>query len=122
MTDAKVLDPSHPIIELVWSGRVGPEDVDRINQKLSECLQEIGNKPFDHLVDSTQIITISPDGQKAIVEHQKWLLEKGMKRAAVITPNAVINSALDMIRSRSEHEHEYKFSSREEALQFLKNS
>lgn len=117
---AKVLDPSHPIIELVWSERISADDVDQANKKLEECIKAIGGRPFDLLVDMSKLISVLPEAQRKIVEHQKWLLSNGMKRAAVVSPNAVVSAALDALRKRPNHVHEYKFSTREQALAFLK--
>jgi len=118
--NAKILDPHHPIIELVWAERVTGDDVDEADKKLDECIKAIGGRPFDLLVDMSKLVAFLPEAQRKLVEHQKWLLSKGMQRAAVVSPNAVVSTALDIIRKRSDHVHEYKFSTREEALAFLK--
>lgn len=39
MWSVSILDPHHPVLELVWSGRVEPEEVAQANEKLSECIK-----------------------------------------------------------------------------------
>src|SRR5690606_484202 len=72
------------------------------------------------LVDTSELKSFPPETQRLIVEQQKWVLSQGMRRSAVVTPGAVVNTALDMTRRQSGHTEEYKFSTREEALAFLK--
>lgn len=122
MWSAQVLDPKHPIIELVWAGRVDADEVPEANAKIAECIQAIGKRPFEMLVDTSKLISFTPAAQRLIVEQQKWVLSEGLKRSAVVTPNAVVNTALDITRRKSGHSEEYKFSTREEALAFLKGS
>lgn len=122
MWRVSILDPNHPIIELVWSGRVEPEEVGQANEKLAECFRVIGKKPFDMLVDTSGLITFPAETQRLIVEQQKWVLSMGLRRAAVVVPNSAVKMALDMTRAKSGHTEEYKFPSREEALAFLKSS
>lgn len=120
MWSVRILDPEHALLELVWSGKVQPEEVPQANEKLAECIEAIGGRPWDLLVDTSKLISFPPETQRLIVEQQKWVLSQGMRRSAVVTPGAVVNAALDMTRRKSGHTEEYKFSSREEALAFLK--
>lgn len=120
MWSVSILDPHHPVLELVWSGRVEPEEVAQANEKLAECIKAIGGRPWDLLVDTSKLITFPPDTLSLIVEQQKWVLSQGMRRSAVVTPSQVVNVTLDITRRKSGHDQEYKFNTREEALAFLK--
>lgn len=120
MWSARVLDRHHPIVELVWAGKVEGHEIPEANQELEKCIKTLGGRPFDMLVDTSKLIAFTPEARKGIVEQQKWVLSLGLRRSAVVTPNAVVNMALDMTRRESGHTEEYKFSTREEALAFLK--
>ncbi len=122
MWSINILDRDHPIIELVWSGRVEPDEVGQANEKLAECIRIIGNKPFDMLVDTSGLIAFPAETQRLIVEQQKWVLSMGLRRAAVVVPNNAVKTALDMTRAKSGHTEEFKFHTREDALAFLKSS
>lgn len=122
MWSVAIIDRDHPIIELVWAGKVQPEEVPQANEKIAECIRELGRRPFDMLVDTSKLISFPPETQRLIVEQQKWVISEGLGKAAVVTPNAVINIALDATRKKSGHTEEYKFPTREEALAFLKGS
>lgn len=117
---ARVLDPHHPIVELVWAGKVEAHEVPEANKELEKCFKSLGGRPFDMLVDTSKLIAFTPEAQRAIVEQQKWVISLGLRRSAVVTPNNVVNMALDMTRRKSGLTEEYKFSTREEALAFLK--
>lgn len=121
MWSVSILDRNHPIIELVWSGRVEASEVGQANEKLADCFRTLGGRPFDMLVDTSKLISFPADTQRLIVEQQKWVLSKGLRRSAVVIPNNVVKSALDMTRQKSGHTEEFKFVSREEALAFLKS-
>ena len=68
MWSINILDHDHPIIELVWSGRVEPDEVGQANEKLAECIRIIGNKPFDMLVDTSGLIAFPAETQRLIVD------------------------------------------------------
>lgn len=120
MWQVSIIDSEQPIIELVWSGKVEPHEVPEANKQIEQCLRSLGNRPFDMLVDTSKLISFPPETQRQIVEQQKWVLSKGLRRSAVVTPNTVVNMALDVTRKKSGHTEEFKFGSREEALAFLK--
>lgn len=120
MWSVSILDRDRPIIELVWSGRVEASEFEEANKKIAECIQEVGANGFDMLVDTSKLVTFSPEAQRLVVEQQKWVISQGLRRSAVVTPGAVVNIALDMIRQKSGHAEEYKFPTREDALAFLK--
>lgn len=122
MWSVSIIDRDHPIIELVWSGKVQPEEVPQANEKIAECIRALGGRPFDMLVDTSKLISFPPETQRLIVEQQKWVLKQGLGKSAVVTPNAVVNMALDATRRKSGHDEEYKFPTREEALAFLKEA
>lgn len=46
MWSVRILDPEHPLLELVWAGRVQPEEVPQANEKLAECIEAIGGRPW----------------------------------------------------------------------------
>lgn len=121
MWSVSILDHNHPIIELVWSGRVEVDEVGQANEKLAECIRAVGKKPFDMLVDTSQLITFPPETQRLIVEQQKWVISMGLRKAAVVVPNNAVKTVLDMTRAKSGHTEEFKFASREEALAFLRS-
>lgn len=120
MWQVSIIDREQPIIELVWAGKVEPHEVPEANEQIEQCLRTLGGVPFDMLVDTTKLISFPPETQQLIVEQQKWVISKGLRRSAVVTPSAVVNVALDMTRKKSGHTEEFKFGSREEALAFLK--
>jgi len=122
MWSVSIIDREQPIIELVWAGKVQPEEVPQANVKIAECIRELGNRPFDMLVDTSKLISFPAETQRLIVEQQKWVLSEGMRKSAVVTPNEVVNITLDVTRRKSGHSEEYKFRTREEAMAFLKSS
>ena len=42
-----------PIIELIWSGKVEADEFEEANNKIEECVKEVGTNGFDMLVDTT---------------------------------------------------------------------
>ncbi|MBO8140927.1 MAG: STAS/SEC14 domain-containing protein [Firmicutes bacterium] len=120
MWSVRILDRDHPIIELVWSGKVEPSEFEAANKKIAECIKEVWANGFDMLVDTSNLVSFGPEAQRLVVEQQKWVISQGLRRSAVVTPGAVVNITLDMIRSKSGHSEEYKFPTREQALAFLK--
>ena len=65
------------------------------------------------------IIAFPKETQEKVVEHQKWLLKNGMKRAAVVNNSATAKMQLERTAKESEHKNAFHFSSFEEALKFL---
>lgn len=119
MWSVSMIDPKRRLLELVWAGRVEPEEVPQANEKLAEYIRTFNGQPWDLLVDTSKLVTFPPETLKLIVEQQKWVLSQGMRRSAVVTPSQVVNVTLDITRRKSGHEEEYKFSTREGALAFL---
>jgi len=119
MWSVDVLDPRRRIIKIVWSGLLKAEEIKAANAKLDVCIRQRGKQPFDVLVDMREAPVFPPEAQAELVEHQRWLLEEGMQRAAVLTNGAIAEMQLDRTRRQSGHEKEFKFRSPEEALAFL---
>jgi hypothetical protein len=104
----------------VWSGLLKAEEIKAANAKLDACIRQLDKQPFDVLVDMREAPVFPPEAQAELVEHQRWLLEEGMQRAAaVVTNGAIAQMQLDRTRRQSGHEKEFKFRSPEEALAFL---
>ncbi|MFO7247029.1 MAG: STAS/SEC14 domain-containing protein [Thermaerobacter sp.] len=121
MYKVQLLDPERRIIELVWSGKVQPEEVEEVNQKFLEIIKSFDGKPFDALVDLSTLISFPPETQRGIAEQQKMALEKGLRRSAVVVPSGAVRAGLNTISNKSGLQTEFHFASRQEALAFLQS-
>ncbi|GEM_PF-1204111 len=121
MWSAQIIDPKRRIIELVWAGKIQPDEVPQANAQLVELIDQFKGAPFDVLVDMSKFISFPPATQHLIAEQQRLVIEKGMRRSAVVVPSDVVKSGLQMIASKSGHGTEYHFATREEALAFLQS-
>ncbi|MDL4841001.1 SpoIIAA family protein [Aquibacillus rhizosphaerae] len=119
MHDVKVIEKSKNIFGLSWIGNVTPDDVQQVNKKLADIFRSSHTKTFDLIVDMNEITVLLPETQKEIVAHQEWLLESGMKRAAVVVSSALAKLQLKRTAKESSNGNEFHFSTYEEALEFL---
>lgn len=117
----RLLDTKHNIIEIVWTQNAQPNDFDRITNEIKELSKSL-NGEFDVIVDNSNVKAFLPESQAKLVEHQKALLELGMKRAAVVVSSAVSKLQLSRSARQSEHSTESHFNTYEEALAFLKGN
>lgn len=122
MWSVELIDPSKRIVELVWAGKIMPEEVEQANEKLVAIIDQFGGQPFDALVNMSDFISFPASTQRLIAEQQKLVIEKGMRRSAVVVPSSVVKAGLNMIAKKSGHDNEYHFENREEALAFLQAS
>lgn len=121
MWSVQLIDPARRIVELVWAGKIEPEEVPQANARLAEIIDGFNGQPFDALVDMSKFISFPASTQHLIVEQQKMVIEKGMRRSAVVVPSSVVKAGLNMLANRSGHATEYHFATREEALAFLQS-
>ncbi|PSL40838.1 SpoIIAA-like protein [Salsuginibacillus halophilus] len=121
MWDAGVWDKENNILSIKWSGRVTPDEVAAANEKLQQILQDLAPKSFDVVVEMENLMAFSPETQEAIVEHQRWLLEEGMRYAAVVVDKATAKMQLKRTAKESGHSNEFHFDTIDEAIEFLKN-
>lgn len=121
MWRVELIDSKKRIIELVWEGKIQPEEVPQANERLLELIDQFNGQPFDVLVDMSKFISFPTSTQKLIAEQQKLVIEKGMRRSAVVVPSNVVKSGLNMISKKSGHTTEFHFATREEALAFLQS-
>ena len=119
MWSVRVINPSKKIIGLTWSGLVPPHEVAEANAELERCIRRLASPGFDLLVDMQELIAWPPETQKEIVAHQKWLTQRGMKRAAVVTASALTRMQLNRTARESEHRTETQFETVGDALHFL---
>ena len=122
MWSARRLDTPQNIIELVWAGKIEPDEVPQANEKLRALIAELNGEPFDCLVDMTQFISFPPSTQHLIAEQQRLVIESGMRRSAVVLKSEAVKAGLNMISKKSGHTTEYHFTDKEEALRFLMSS
>lgn len=122
MWRVELIDPEKRIVELVWAGKIQPEEVPQANEKLLEVIEQFNGQPFDALVDMSEFISFPASTQHLIAEQQRLVIEKGMRRSAVVVPSSVVKAGLNMIASKSGHSTEFHFETREEALTFLQSS
>jgi len=118
---SRILDPNHKIIELVWTGKETPSDVDAENHLLKGWIDELGPH-FDLLVDMRSVVAWSQETKAAVVEHQKFLIERGLRRASVVVGSAIAKMQLNGVKKVSRNDREYQWLSYEEALAFLKRA
>ncbi|MEC0092704.1 hypothetical protein [Paenibacillus macquariensis] len=121
MSTATILDRTAKIIEIVWDPRAKPEDFDRVTKEVQTFSQELGGS-FDVIVDMRTVKAFMPESQGKLVEHQKALMDYGMKRAAVIVAGAIAKMQLKRTAKEALHSTESHWESYEEALLFLKNN
>ncbi|PQP83850.1 hypothetical protein C0Q44_04120 [Paenibacillus sp. PCH8] len=112
------LDSTNPIIEIVWEGIVTPEHVEQTNKEIQRIAAQLGNS-FDVLVDMRTMKAFPQDTKEKIVDHQKLLLEWGMKRASVAVGGAIAKMQLNRISKESAHQTEFQWETYDEALAFL---
>ncbi|WFR63470.1 hypothetical protein P9222_03685 [Paenibacillus amylolyticus] len=112
------LDSTKPIIEIVWEGIVTPEHVEQTNKDIQRIATQLENS-FDVLVDMRTMKAFPQNTKEKIVEHQKLLLEWGMKRASVAVGGAIAKMQLNRISKESAHQTEFQWETYEEALAFL---
>ncbi|WP_078551850.1 STAS/SEC14 domain-containing protein [Bacillus alkalicellulosilyticus] len=122
MWNVDVLNKEKKIISIEWSGKVTPEEVLEANAKLKEGITSLPSKGFDVIVNMSDVTVLIQETQKELVKHQAWLLEMGMKRAAVVVNGAVAKMQLKRTARESSHDNEYHFETPEEALQFLESN
>ncbi|MFC4321804.1 SpoIIAA family protein [Litchfieldia salsa] len=122
MYEIKVIDQSKSIIGLSWLGKVTPQDVLGVNEELNQLFTKLNINEFDLLVNMSEITVLFPETQKEIVKHQAWLLQKGMRRAAVVVNSSVAKLQLKRTAKESRHQGEFHFDTPEEALTFLKDT
>lgn len=120
MWDVKMIDKEQRILGLKWSGHVKKEEVSQANEKLEQLINELNADSFDLLIEMDNIIAFPKDTQKEIVEQQKWVISKGMKRAAVVVENTLTRMQLKRTSQASQNTNEHFFANYEEALAFLK--
>ena len=119
MYQVEILDQDKGIISLHWEGKVTPDEVESANEALKAAKSKI-NKPFDLLVLFNEGMVFLQETQKKIVDHQKLLIDLGMKRAAVVTGNnSLIKMQLNRTAKQSGNQVEFQFDTFEEALEFL---
>ncbi|UOE94919.1 STAS/SEC14 domain-containing protein [Alkalihalobacillus sp. LMS39] len=120
MWNVQVEDRTKKIIAIQWSGKVTPEDIEAANTKLEKEITSLHTNEFDVIVDMVDVSVMIPESQKKLVDHQQWLLQKGMKRAAVIVNGTIAKLQLKRTARESSHQNEFHFETFEEALTFLK--
>ena len=121
MWEVKIVDRNKKIIGLKWSGNVKKEEVAEANQQLEKCINELQADSFDLIVEMDNMMAFSKETQQEIVEQQKWVIGKGMKRAAVVVDKATTKMQLRRTSKESNNTNEHFFSSYEDALSFLQN-
>ena len=114
----RILDPAKGIVELVWSGQETPADVSRANQEITTLVHH-RKDGFDLLVDMRTVVAWSQETKAAVIEHQRFLLGLGLRRAAVVVGNAVTRMQLNNVKRQSSNDRETQWSSYDEARQFL---
>lgn len=117
----RLLDEKHNIIEIIWTQNAQPIDFERITKEIEELTRNM-NGEFDVIVDNSKVKAFLPESQVKLVEHQKALIELGMKRAAIIVSSAVSKLQLSRSAKQAENSTESHFSTYEEALAFLKGT
>lgn len=121
MWDAKIIDKSNQILGLKWSGHVKKEEVAQANEKLEQLIKELNSTSFDVIVEMENLMAFPKDTQQEIVKQQKWIISKGMNRAAVVVDRATTKMQLKRTSQESDNKNESHFSSIDEAIQFLKS-
>ncbi|MCD1260094.1 hypothetical protein B5M42_014865 [Paenibacillus athensensis] len=119
-SSTKIVDRPHRIVEIVWDPKATPDDFDRITRQIEGFSRELGGV-FDVIVDMRTVKAFLPESQAKLVEHQKALLQCGMRRAAVIVAGAITKIQLNRTAKQSEHTTESHWDNYEDALQFLKS-
>jgi len=118
---SRILDRDRKIIELVWTGRETPADIEAVNMELLDWTSRLG-RGFDLLVDMRSVTAWSQETKEALVTHQQFLLRWGMRRAAVVVASAVARLQLNGVKKLSDNDRETQWGSYEEALTFLKEA
>lgn len=122
MWEVKMIDKSNNIIGLKWSGHVKKEEVDQANEKIEQLINELNSESFDMLIEMENLLAFPKNTQEKIIEQQKWVIKKGMRRAAVVVDKATTRMQLKNTSKESNNTNEHFFANYEEALAFLKNS
>ncbi|MBM7095461.1 MULTISPECIES: hypothetical protein [Alteribacter] len=118
MWDVKIVDTKNHIIYLKWAGLVKPREVGEANNKLAECIDQLGSR-FDMVVDMAELKVWTPETQQEIVKHQQWLIGAGLGKAAVVVNGAIAKMQLKRTAKESSHSNEHHFTSYEDAMAFL---
>jgi hypothetical protein len=118
---SRILDRGRKIIELVWTGRETPADVEAVNLELLDWASQLG-RDFDLLVDMRSVTAWSQETKDALVAHQQLLIKWGMRRASVVVASAVARLQLKGVKQLSSNDRETQWGSYEEALAFLKEA
>lgn len=120
--EARIVDREKNIIYLKWIGFVKKEEVQEANQKLEQIFQELNADSFDFIVEMEDIMAFSKETQQEIVEQQKWVLSKGLRRSAVVVEKVTTKMQLKRTAESSNNDKEIFFDSFEEALEYLRNN
>jgi hypothetical protein len=108
------------IIYLKWSGNVSLEEVSQATNKLEQLITELSVKQFDFLVDLSEFNLFKPETQPLVVEQQKMVVSRGLKRSAVVLKGAILKAQLGRTARESDNSsHEFHFDNYDEALAFL---
>lgn len=120
MWHVEILSKEKSVLGLTWQGLVKREEILAANQKIDELHKEIGGGRFDLLVRMVDFSAFPQDSQKELANHQRWLLEMGMQRAAVVVGSKVITKVqLSRTAKESGHNREFQFATDEDARAFL---
>ncbi|MFZ3590254.1 hypothetical protein ACOI1C_13555 [Bacillus sp. DJP31] len=119
MYEVKIVDQSKKIIGLKWVGPLEPEHVEQANKELEKLITSLRSSTFDLVVDMRESGVLKTETQKKLEEHQRWLLTKGMNRAAVVFKSAVVKLQLSRTARNSDHKNEFHFDNYDDALNFL---
>ena len=122
MWSVQVINPQRKILGLSWSGLVQPHEVAEANASLEAHIRRLPTPGFDLLVDMLELLAWPPETQKEIVVHQRWLLQRGMRRAAVVTSSMLTRMQLNRTARESDHRTEKQFDTVGDALFFLETT
>lgn len=122
MWEVKLIDKKNKIIGLKWSGHVKKEEVAEANGKIAQLIKALNTDSFDMLIEMDNFMAFPKETQPEIVKQQKWVIEQGMKRAAVVVNKVTTKMQLKRTSESSQNTNEHFFTSYEEALSFLKNN
>jgi hypothetical protein len=118
---SRILDRDKKIVELVWTGRETPADIEAVNLELLDWASQLG-RGFDLLVDMRSVTAWSQETKDALVVHQQLLIKWGMRRASVVVASAVARLQLKGVKQLSANDRETQWGSYDEALGFLKGA
>jgi hypothetical protein len=118
---SRILDRDRKIVELIWTGKETPADIEAVNLELLDWASQLG-RDFDLLVDMRSVQAWSQETKNALVKHQQLLMTWGLRRASVVVASAVARLQLKGVRNLSDNDKETQWGSYEEALAFLKEA